>query len=48
MKATALHAFIIAAFAASAALDRLCVFGCNEYRDLKKAIADQEAKQATK
>lgn len=28
-----------------AALDRLCVFGCEEYDDLKKAVAEYEAKQ---
>ena len=26
-----------------AALDRLCFFGCEEYRDLKKAVAQYEA-----
>ena len=26
------------------ALDKLCFFGCSEYTDLKKAIADHEAK----
>ena len=26
------------------ALDKLCFFGCSEYNDLKKAIAEQEAK----
>ncbi len=29
-----------------AELDRLCFFGCEEYSDLKKAIAEYEAKQA--
>ena len=28
-----------------AQLDRLCFFGCAEYTDLKKAVADHEAKQ---
>jgi cytochrome c-type biogenesis protein CcmH/NrfG len=28
-----------------AALDKLCFFGCDEYTDLKKAIAAYEAKQ---
>ncbi|MBS0338304.1 MAG: hypothetical protein JSS40_16160 [Proteobacteria bacterium] len=28
-----------------AALDRLCTFGCEEFTDLKKAIADYEAKK---
>ena len=26
------------------ALDKICFFGCSEYNDLKKAIAEQEAK----
>ena len=26
-------------------LDQLCFFGCDEYRDLKRALADHEAKQ---
>jgi len=29
-----------------AQLDRLCLFGCEEYRDLKKAIAEFEARAA--
>jgi len=29
-----------------ATLDRLCFFGCEEYRDLKKAIAEHEQKLA--
>lgn len=29
-----------------AALDRLCTFGCDEYSDLKEAIADYEKKTA--
>jgi Flp pilus assembly protein TadD len=28
-----------------AALDRICTFGCEEYRDLKKAIAEYEQKK---
>jgi tetratricopeptide (TPR) repeat protein len=28
-----------------ARLDKLCFFGCDEYRDLKRAVADFEAKQ---
>jgi DNA-binding SARP family transcriptional activator len=28
-----------------AALDKLCFFGCDEFTDLKKAIAAYEAKQ---
>ena len=28
-----------------AALDRICLFGCEEYRELKKAVADYEKKQ---
>lgn len=30
------------------ALDKLCFFGCSEYNELKKSIADHEAKTATK
>ena len=30
------------------ALDRLCFFSCKEYSMLKKAVADYEAKQASK
>lgn len=29
-------------------LDGLCTFGCSEYSDLKKAIADYETKQAAR
>ncbi len=28
-----------------AALDRICLFGCSEYRDLKKAVAEYEQKK---
>jgi tetratricopeptide (TPR) repeat protein len=28
-----------------AALDRICLFGCQEFRDLKKAVADYEKKK---
>ena len=28
-------------------LDRLCFFGCSEYRELKQAIADYKAKQSS-
>jgi len=28
-----------------AALDRICTFGCEEYRELKKAVADYEQKK---
>jgi len=31
-----------------AQLDKLCLFSCSEFRDLKKAIADYEAKVAVK
>jgi len=31
-----------------AQLDKICFFGCSEYRDLKKAIGDYEAKVAAK
>lgn len=31
-----------------AALDRLCFFGCEEYRTLKKAVADYKQKSAAK
>jgi tetratricopeptide (TPR) repeat protein len=30
------------------ALDRICFFGCPEYTDLKKAVAEHEARQAKK
>jgi len=29
-----------------AALDRICTFGCEEYRELKKAVAEYEQKKA--
>jgi len=31
-----------------ARLDSLCFFGCEEFSDLKKAIAEYEAKQASR
>jgi tetratricopeptide (TPR) repeat protein len=31
-----------------AALDRMCFFGCEEYRDLKKAVAEYRRKAANK
>jgi len=30
------------------ALDRICFFGCDEYRDLKKAVAEYKQKTASK
>ena len=29
-------------------LDKICIFGCSEYRDLKKAVADYETKNASR
>ncbi len=29
-------------------LDKLCIFPCDEYSDLKKAIADYERKQVSR